>query len=200
MGDVLEIFLRNILKNMWFLFFLFFIFPLLLSVILTWNYTSFLESEKVSNFVSISGYLFTFSSLALVFVLFKTFKLSDHKRSAASKNFLEKKGFKTLSSSLENILHCIEKEETKNLRESCMNVREIFYSLNSYGNDVDLKAYKTDIKDVFNLISRCNLINIGYDGDSEQLKNMPTKDKLAITNAAESLLRYLKQRSSLDES
>lgn len=163
------------------------------------KFKTFLEQDFVERFVFTSGYLFTFSSLVLVFVLFNTFKVSDYKKSEANKNFLEKKAFEKLSSSLVIIKDCLSNNETKNLYESCGNVKEVFDSLKVSVSEVELTAYTTEIKPVFSMINKYKLSSIGFHSDVESLKNLSEDDKLIITSKIDVLMRKLEQRRSLDE-
>lgn len=190
---------KNLKNNIWFLIFCFFVLPLVLSLVLVWRFDSFLNNEFVERFIVVSGYLFTLCSLILVFILFKTFKVSDYKRSVANKNFLEKDASDKLVLSLTIIKDCVNENEVENLFDSCTNVKNIYNSLKIHESDVDLKAYSNEIKSVFSLLNRYSLSSIGYESDVEKLKSMSMANKHSIVLEVDGLLWQLEQRSSLNE-
>jgi len=193
-GDVLK---KSL--NIWVLLSLFFVLPIILSLILVLSFKNILENDFVEKIVFTSGYLFTLSSLILVFILFNTFKVSDYKRSAASKKYLEKKAFDKLYTSLTTIKNCVETNQVKDLYTSCMTVRETFNTLKFHDSDVELKAYSNEIKAVVNLINKYKLSTRGLDPKAKELKITPVDGKRKIVETIDTLLWHLQQRSSFHE-
>ncbi|MBT2572311.1 hypothetical protein, partial [Planococcus sp. ISL-110] len=183
----------------WVLMILFFVVPTVISLVLALCFEKFLEHDFVAKFMTTSGYFYTLGSLILVFILFNTFKVSDYKKSVASKDFLEKRAFEELSSSLKTILDCLEKNETKNLHSSCMTVKEIYESVRDFESDVDLKAYSIEIRDVFSVLNKYKLSTIGYNSDVQKLENMRESYKFDIVTKIDRLVRQLEQRSNSNE-
>ncbi|WHX25645.1 hypothetical protein QNH47_16150 [Virgibacillus halodenitrificans] len=182
---------KNLRNNVWILFLLFFVLPIVLSFVLVFKFGEIFDYEIMEKILSISGYFFTLSSLILVFILFRVFRTSDHNKSVSDKEYLEEDAIKELLSSLRIIKACIQKDEVKGLYDSCSDVKHIYHSLNGYEEDVDLKAYSTQIKNLFSLINKHKLTSIGFEHNSEQLKKKSLKDKQKIMEAAGDLERYL---------
>lgn len=194
-GDVLK---KNWKNNLWLLLFAFLVLPMLLSFILVLNFNALLDYDFVKDLLSVSGYFFTLSSLILVFILFKTFKPSDYKRSLANDKFLER-ALVDLPSKLTIIKNCVDRNETKGLYESCGMVTDVYNSLIVSESDVDLKAYRTEIKKIFNLVNTYKLSRIGFEADVKKLEKMRSANKRQIIFSIDDLLRQLEQRSSLHE-
>lgn len=189
----------KVVNNPWSLFGFFLVLPLLVSFLLAWPFDALLEIKALQNFVYVSGYLFTASSLLLVFILFKRAKVSDYKKDEASKYFLENDAFVDLFLALTTIKNCIENDEVTNLSVNCLRVRHIHTLLVSYGSDTELKAYQKKIKSIYNLLAKHGLFTIGFASETIKLKEMSVQKKEVLVSEIGELLFQLEQRSSLNE-
>ncbi|PIC69063.1 hypothetical protein CSV67_05945 [Sporosarcina sp. P2] len=189
-------------NNMRFLFITFFVTPFILSIVIGFNFLDLnflLENENIKSSLDISGYLFTLSSLSLVFILFKNFKRSDYTRFEINKNYLENNAEEKLVHSLTNIKVCLTENTVKDLYSSCIVIKNIYNDLKDEQSDVDLKAYTSEIKSVFNLLNKFKLSSIGFESDIVKFKSITSDNKHYIVGKIDELLWQLKQRSSLNE-
>ena len=175
--------------------------PIILSLLIIWLFDTILDIDLVEKFILISGYLFTASSLILVFILFKKFNVSDYKKSETSRIFLEKYAFDDLYSALKVIRDCVENYEFENLSVSCTTVRNIHNSLTAYEADIDLKAYRNEIKSVVNLVNKHGLSTISNANEVEKLKTMRKSNRRNIISKIDDLMWELdnRKRSRLNE-
>lgn len=170
---------------------LFFVLPLVISLILVFEFSAMLDYKVIKNIISVSGYGFTFSSLILVFILYRSFKPSDYNKSVSVQKYLEEVAIEELGSSLGTIKTCIRENEVKGLAESSNTVAHIHGSLKEYEDDVILKAYSNHIKSLFNLINKHGLPSIGLKRDYKKLQKISDNNKSKIWRAADDLQRYL---------
>lgn len=189
------------MNSKWSLILVFLGLPILLSVLIVWLFDAILDIDLVEKFILISGYLFTASSLILVFILFKKFNVSDYKKSETSRIYLEKHAFDELYSALKIIENCVRNYEVENLSASCAMVRNIHNSLTAYESDIDLKAYRNEIKSVVNLVNKHGLSAITKPYEVERLKSMRKSNRRNILSKIEDLIWELdnRKRSRSDE-
>lgn len=192
---------RWFINNKWILILCFLGLPIILSLLIIWLFDTILDIDLVEKFILISGYLFTASSLILVFILFKKFNVSDYKKSETSRIFLEKYAFDDLYSALKVIRDCVENYEFENLSVSCTTVRNIHNSLTAYEADIDLKAYRNEIKSVVNLVNKHGLSTISNANEVEKLKTMRKSNRRNIISKIDDLMWELdnRKRSRLNE-
>ena len=171
--------------------------PIAISLVMVTYFDGFLESDFVQNLILVSGFLFTLSSLLLVFALLNTFNASDHQRSAANDKFLEN-ALEKLVIALTAIKNDVKNTDVKQLYENCAVVTDIHDSLKISDLEVDLKAYTTEIKAVVNLINKHKLSSIGFESDINKLIAINTTDKHNIIVKIDRLLSQLQQRRYLN--
>lgn len=177
----------------------FLVLPLLVSLLVAWSFADLLDNKFLQDFIYLSGYLFTASSLLLVFILFKRSKVSDIKKDEANKKFLEEEAFVDLFLALTTIKACIEKDDVTNLGVNCFKLENIYNMLVSYGSDTDLKAYQNDIKSIYILLGKNDLFTIGLASETIRLKEMSIQKKQNLISEIGKLMLHLQQRSSLNE-
>jgi len=180
-------------NNVWKLVLYFFILPVLLTILIIYGFSGILEFELTKKILSVSGYLFTLSSLILVFILYQSFKPSDYHKSIRDQKYLDKEGIEELGLSLVNIKVCIINGKVEGLAENSSTVVHIHRSLKKHEEDAILKAYSNYIKKLFNLINTHGLISIGLNKDYKKMSGISRKNKLKIWEAADELERYVKQ-------
>lgn len=171
----------------------FLLLPIIISLVLVSKYSEILNSPFIKETISVSGYFFSLSSLVLIFILFRSFRPSDYHKSVSDQKYLDDDAIGDLDSSLKTIKFCIQHNEVKDLVDSCNTVIHIYRSLKEHGDDLILKAYSNQIKDLFNLINKHALQRIGLTSDYEELRAISDSDKLMIWNKTDELERYLKR-------
>lgn len=170
---------------------LFFLLPTIVSLLVVLKFNWLLDIKIIRNFMDVSGYFFTFSSLVLVFILLETFRLSDYKKSVVNKNFLENDAISQLINSLDMIQKCILEEKVADLYKSCRNVDHVYKSLKTHEDDVVLSAYSNQIGHIYNLLNRNSFFTFSYDNDVGKFKNIPTDVKQDIVSKVDDLSREL---------
>ena len=190
-GDWLRDKINRLKNNIWALIGLFFLLPTIVSLVVVFMFNSLLDFKNIRNFMDVSGYFFTFSSLVLVFILLETFRISDYKKSVVNKSFLENDAINQLINSLDLIQKCILEEKVDDLYQSCRNVDHIYKSLKTQEDDVVLSAYSNQIGHIYNLLNRNYFFTFSYDYDVRKLKNIPTDVKQNIVSKVDDLSREL---------
>ncbi len=185
--------INGLKSNRWVLIGLFLLLPTIVSLVVVFRFNWLLDNKIIGDFMSVSGYFFTFSSLALVFILLEAFRVSDYQKSIVNKEFLENDAINQLINSLENVKECILKEKVDGLYKSCRNVDHVYRSLTTYEYDVVLRAYSNQIKHVYNLLNRNSFFTFSFEYDVEKLRNISTDVKQHIVSEVDDLSRELKR-------
>lgn len=161
-GDYLKDRLKKLRKNNRLLITLFFIFPMIISFVVAFFPNMLLNYIFLEDFMTVSSYLFTLSSLIIVFVLLNSFESSDYHRSDLNKDYLNSDGFKQLIEALDKIEECIKEEKTDGLYDSYRDIGHIKNNLMRENEDVYLKAYISQINKIYNLLSRFNFKRFNF--------------------------------------
>lgn len=183
--------INELKSNIYVLIGLFLLLPIIVSLVVVFKFNSLLDNKITGDFILVSGYLFTFSSLILVFILLETFRISDYKKSVVNKDYLENDAITQLINSLDMINKCILEERVKDLYSSCRTVDHIYKSLKTYEKDVVLSAYSNQIGQVYSLLNRNSFFTFSYENDVEKLKNVSTEVKQNIVSKVDDLSREL---------
>lgn len=195
--------LKKLSKNNWLLITLFFISPMIISFVVAYFPNIFLNYIFLEDFMTVSSYLFTFSSLIIVFVLLNTFEASDYHRSVLNKDYLNSDGVKQLIWALENIEKCILGGKTVGLYKSYRRIGHIKKSLMRQNEDVVLKAYSSQINKIHNLLGRYDFKRfnkeINYESYEDPFDYLTSDVKDKIVGEIDDLSRELKRTYELIE-
>lgn len=185
------------------LFFWFLIFPVIITLIIVYFFKNMLKIEFITYFMSVSGYLFSLTSLILVFILFKTFRFSDYTRAVTDKNYLEKNAKIELIESLTDIQKSLYDNSVPNIIKSYLNIQYIYNSLKNYKEDVILKAYFPELKSIFNILNKYKFYTISIDKDITKWTEIPNDIKsdlyLKVDNLSTSLKHSIEEEELSNE-
>ncbi len=141
----------------------------ILEVYIPSNFKSSTIYSLLSNFKDFSSYLYSISSLLLVFILYRKYSHSNYSVDTHRVNYLENQGEEDLLSAL-NFIYLIlannlkDGIDQKELKKSCINIKVISKKISTLENDVYLKALRYEIEEIVSLI---NVLKMEHDGLNE---------------------------------
>ncbi|AKG03391.1 hypothetical protein AAV35_000390 [Salimicrobium jeotgali] len=185
--------MKKIRSNVWYLILVFFGLPIAITTVIVFCTDGILEATLTKRIMTVSNYLFTVSSLIIVFVLYRNLNPSDYHKDAQEQKYLDENSIDDLYSASRKIKYCIKEQEVEGLAENCSTVSHVYNSLKNHENDVVLKAYQNHLKNLCHLINKNNLISIGLEGDFKTFQSIPKKNKTSIWRKADELERYVKR-------
>lgn len=178
---------RKFFKNQWKPI-IFIGFPFLIAIFISIWFENLINIKKITTFITISSWLFSLSSLLLIFLVSEKFRISTFHRNIREKKFLDQDGVTKLKNAVQNIRLFIDDQiEIDSINTACEDIIYIYHKLKNQKQDTELYSLKNEIDDIFSKINQYNLPSIAHDKDIERWKKIDSSVKQTIGSMAYTL-------------
>lgn len=176
----------------------------ILEVYIPSNFKSSTMYSILSNFKEFSSYLYSISSLLLVFILYRKYTHSNYSIDTHRVNYLENQGEEDLLTAL-NFIYLILAENSedgidqKKLKRSCIDIKVILNKISSLEDDFYLKALRKDIEGIVSLIKALKIEHEGLNEINKlRLSNKTGKIQI-LESALVSVIQDINNKKMIDK-
>lgn len=144
--------------------------------------------KKITTFITVSSWLFSFSSLLLIFLVSEKFRISTFHKSIREKNFLDQDAITKLKDAVQRVrLFTDDQIDIDSLYYNCIDIKYIYSKLKDQKQDTELYSLKNEIGDIFDKINKYKLESIGAAKDTKKWEQIDPSHKEEIRIIAYSL-------------
>lgn len=184
--------IRNFFKNYWKPI-TFIGLPLFIAICISIWSENIIDIKKITTFITISSWLFSFSSLLLIFLVSEKFRISTFHKNIREKNFLDQDAIAKLKDAVQKVrLFSDNQIDIDSLYDDCRDIKYIYRKLRNQKQDTELYSLKNEIGDIFDKINKHNLESIGAAKDTKKWEQIDPSQKEEIRIIAYSLEQDLK--------